>query len=100
MTELTTRLPQHFRWLPDKIAEGSDGKINYHVVDQVKNKSVFSECSAFGLFGKVWWSRFDNLWCIEIHKKGLYATSLNGETIEDLLNNLRKYSLSKPFYVS
>lgn len=97
LTASDNRIPKNFQSLPDLIAEGPSGKINYHVVEAIKDRLAYSECTAFGITGKVWWSKIDNRWCIEIFKSGAYLTSLSGEAIEDLMNNLRKYALARTY---
>lgn len=100
LKEHPVKLPDHYLAIPDKIGEGPDGKINYMVADRVKNRSVYSECSAFGINGKVWWCRKLNVWSIEIVRRGIFKASLTGETIEDLMDNIRKYAAQRSSFVT
>lgn len=89
------RVPKNFRLFHHAVAHGLDGKIDYTIVDEVKTRSVYSVCTVFGTTGNIWWSRPDTCWCIDIFRHGAYLSSLTGETIEDLMNNIRKFSLRK-----
>jgi len=73
------------------VAIGFDGRINYTVVDSIKGRQVYSECTAWGVLGRVWWSGADKCWNAEIMKKGNYIASLSGEAIEDLFFNIKKF---------
>jgi hypothetical protein len=88
--QITSRLPDNFRCYPELIVTGFDGRINYKVVEQIKNKIFFAEFIAWGIKGKVWWDKNQNTWCAEIWKKQSYVTSAHGDTIEDVLFYVQK----------
>lgn len=90
--QITSRLSPIFKAFPDLIVQGFDGRINYKVVEQIKSKNLYSEFAAWGLTGKIWWDKKENYWCAEIWKKAAYLTTYCGETIEDLLTNIFKFS--------
>lgn len=89
------RIPDSYKCFPGMIASGFDGRIDYKVAEQIRNKTIFSEFSAWGITGKIWWDKKGNAWHAEIWKKGSYITSLCGETIEDLLFSIQKYCSRK-----
>jgi hypothetical protein len=89
--QITSRLPDNFRCSPELIVTGFDGRINYKVVEQIKNKALYAEFSTWGITGKIWWDKEIPNWCAEIWKKGSYQSSLSGQAIEDLLFNVQKH---------
>lgn len=93
--QIITRVPDNFRCYPELVVTDFNGRINYKVAEYIKLRALFSEFAAWGLTGKIWWDKKENIWCTEIWKKSLYITSLCGETIEDLLFSIQKYCARK-----
>jgi hypothetical protein len=86
----TVILPKHFITCHERILGDFTGVINYKVAEQIKNKARFSEFSAWGVSGKIWWSEKNQQWCAEVWKKNICLATLTTDAIEDLVFSVQK----------
>jgi hypothetical protein len=82
--------PKNFTASPDLIIAGINGRINYQVADQIKNRARFSEFTAWGISGRIWWDEKARQWCAEITKKASSLATISAEVIEDLVFHIQK----------
>lgn len=87
---LTTPLPKNFTPWPELILGNFSGRINYQVAEQIKNRARFSEFSAWGVSGKIWWNEKSKQWCSEVWKKATLLDCLSAQAIEDLVFTIEK----------
>lgn len=87
---LIVTLPKNFTACPDLILAGFAGRINYQVVEQIKNRARYSGFSAWGVSGKIWWEEKTKQWCAEINKKETKIGTIRAEVIEDLVFRIQK----------
>lgn len=83
-------IPKHFTAFPGLILTGFDGKINYAIADQIKNRTRFSEYSAWGVSGKIWWDERTKNWHAEVWKKKDHLSTHTASIIEDLAFSIKK----------
>jgi len=83
-------LPKHFTAFPGLILTGFDGKINYAITEQIKNRTRFSEYAAWGVSGKIWWDERTKNWNAEVWRKKEYLFTHNAPIIEDLAFAIKK----------
>lgn len=89
--EAIVRLPTNFQCHRDVLVAHADGRIDYHVADELKGRSLYACCTAWGISAMVWWSKVNNCWFSEIRKKERYLTTVSGEVIEDVVINIQKF---------
>ncbi|MES2328150.1 MAG: hypothetical protein V4539_01020 [Bacteroidota bacterium] len=83
-------LPSNFIPFPEFIMAGFNGMINYRVAEQIKNRARFSEFTAWGVKGKIWWDERNKAWFAEVwHKTNLLAV-VTAAIIEDLASTIQK----------
>lgn len=83
-------IPRNYTAAPEFILSGFAGTINYSVVEQIKNRARFSEFTAWGVRGKIWWDERSKTWNAEVWKKTAHITNLATECIEDLAFSIQK----------
>lgn len=89
MTMITT-LPKNFTACPDLILAGFSGRINYEVAEQIKNRARFSEFTAWGISGKIWWDERNKNWFAEVWKKNILLSTISAPLLEDLAFRIQK----------
>lgn len=83
-------VPKHYTPFPGLILTGFDGKINYGIAEQIKNKSKFSEYAAWGVSGKIWWDERTKNWNAEVWKKKDHLSTHTASCVEDLAFTIQK----------